>query len=106
MKVVRIISVLLLGIAPGAYLGGTASADPGFCGVRSSGPTAIPNMTIYTVRNRCGSNQNFKVYLPLFGRYANSAITQKPCGPVGPYGTAQYVASVGVADGNWVVQAC
>ncbi|MCD0482892.1 hypothetical protein LO771_10890 [Streptacidiphilus sp. ASG 303] len=76
----------------------TASADPGFCGVRADvsdggGPTGI----VYTVYNRCKYKHSFKVYLPSAGR------TSK-CESAPPGGYAYFLFQF--ADEDWQVRAC
>ncbi|MGW2394918.1 hypothetical protein ACWCYY_00005 [Kitasatospora sp. NPDC001664] len=76
----------------------TASADPGFCGVRAgvsggSGPADV----IYTVQNRCSSTHSFKVYLPAPGRTSQ-------CQSAPPGGYAYFLFSY--ADRDWQVLAC
>lgn len=87
-------------------LGSTASvpaahADPGFCGIRSAGPTYVgPPTTLvwaYTVRNKCGTTHRFRVYLPQPRRYSL-------CSSVDPGGYHTY--TIGSADPNWEVRTC
>ncbi|MER5635702.1 hypothetical protein ABT095_01955 [Kitasatospora sp. NPDC002227] len=75
-----------------------ASADPGFCGARAGvNAGAGAGDMIYTVRNRCGSGHNFKVFLPQSGRTSS-------CMGAPPYGYAYILMQW--ADENWQVQAC
>jgi hypothetical protein len=82
---------------------GTAAADNGFCGVRSSQGSAGLNY-VYTVRNKCATTYRFKVWLPTFGRYAIGSSSGTTCQTVyaGGYGTYWYT----VPDQYWTVQVC
>jgi hypothetical protein len=82
----------------------TASADPGFCGVRSSGPTMSGIDDTYGVRNKCGTAYNWKVYLPSVGRYATGSNSLATCQVVPAYSTSFWYAPT--ADPNWYVQNC
>lgn len=81
----------LLVLAPAT----TASADPGFCGVRVDGPTPINGGDVpyfaYRVNNKCGSALSFEVYFPQLGRGTF-------CESIDPYGDYTYVYA---ADTTW-----
>ena len=92
------------------FTAGTLSAsavpnDPGFCGVRSSGPTYAGG-TVYTygVRNKCGVAYTWKVYLPYPQRYAQGSVSYTTCQTVPAYSTSFWWAPV--PDPNWSVQNC
>ncbi|MGW2394919.1 hypothetical protein ACWCYY_00010 [Kitasatospora sp. NPDC001664] len=87
----------LLVLAPAT----TASADPGFCGVRVAGPTPINGGDVpyfaYRVHNKCGSAHNFKVYIPESGRSTF-------CESIDPYGDRTYVYAG--SSTSWEVRSC
>ncbi|MBO2450346.1 hypothetical protein J4573_24810 [Actinomadura barringtoniae] len=73
----------------------SASADPGFCGVRSFGPKYGENDYIYAVRNKCSKKHSFRVNLD--GWKLN-------CKTIDP-GETDAWASVRYTT-NWRVEAC
>jgi hypothetical protein len=82
---------------------GTASADNGFCGVRSSEGSAGMSY-VYTVRNKCLTTWRFKVWLPAYGHYAIGSNSGTACQTVyaGGYGTYWWPNP----DRNWTVRVC
>ncbi|MFI7687419.1 hypothetical protein ACIBQ6_00025 [Nonomuraea sp. NPDC049655] len=79
-------------------LTGTASADPGFCGVRVSGPDMIVggSQAGYVVRNKCTATHKFKVVLN-----GKSSIG---CWTVAGGGRRTYSSAIWTT--NWVVRNC
>lgn len=82
---------------------GTASADPGFCGVRESGPTPVSSPTpggpngfwIYTIHNKCAQAWNMTAVI---GGRANFCWSIPPGGSHG-YSSIAY-------DSNWRASTC
>ncbi|MER5635703.1 hypothetical protein ABT095_01960 [Kitasatospora sp. NPDC002227] len=87
----------LLVLAPAT----TASADPGFCGVRVDGPEPVSHgdapYFAYLVRNKCSSAHRFQVYFPQLGRSTF-------CESVDPYGTYTYIYAYDT--NSWEIRSC
>ncbi|MGW3042835.1 hypothetical protein ACWC9T_22960 [Kitasatospora sp. NPDC001159] len=76
----------------------TASADPGFCGVRSGVNAGGDEASIiYTVRNKCADEHSFRVRLPSSGR-------ESGCQNVPGYGYGYF--AIQFADRDWQIIAC
>ena len=102
-----LLAASLAAVSSLAIGGGTASADPGFCGVGVSGPDHLSTTTnSYLLTNKCTGGLSLKIFLPRYGRYALPAnsTTTNPCQwvPGGAYRT--YWATL--AAPFWYIQVC
>lgn len=99
----RIASIALASVAATAGLAmvgeGSANADPGFCGVKVQGPTRAQGSPLwsYTIRNKCGTNQRFKINFPAVGRSSS-------CKTVYAGGYTSYSSIV--IDDAWYIANC
>jgi hypothetical protein len=76
-----------------------AKADSGFCGVRVQGPTLVHEGAddAYTIRNKCASGYDFRLYFYSNNRYSS-------CAYVSGYEEHTWIEST--ASPNWNVENC
>lgn len=78
-----------------------AQADPSFCGVTVAGPTYVGPPTAalwaYTIRNKCRTTYEFRLYLRSVGRYTE-------CKTVEPHAYRTY--TIGAHAPNWEARVC
>jgi hypothetical protein len=79
--------------------------DPGFCGVRVSGPNSAGVTFTYSMKNKCSSSTNFKIYLPTSGRYATGSSSHTTCQANPGFNTLTSYYSA-TPDPNWTIQVC
>lgn len=99
-----VIAGLSLAAVPSSAFAKAVPNDPGFCGVRHSGPTWAGRTVTYVVSNRCASTYSFAVFLPRLSRWAIGSNTDTACQTVqgGGEGTWWYT----YADPNWSIRVC
>lgn len=105
LKVLAFAVILVAGLVGGPLLVGEPRADAVSCAVRGAIDRA-GNNSVYIVRNQCTATYSFKVYLPIYQRYAISGQSSSgaACRAIGggTAGTFWYT----VPDNGWTVSAC
>ncbi len=98
------VTTLSVCVGIGGMSASAAPNDPGFCGVRDSGPIHAGSEFVYGVYNKCGYAYTWKVYLPSVGRYAVGSSSGKTCQSDPAYIVSYYYAPA--PDPNWYILNC